>query len=299
MKQSTAERLAGARWRASLALRRAVPDPAKPWLRAAFEAVDPLVVAAHKLRRDNGRPIPPYRLRARIGTPNIAKFNSEGEAAARTVVAIARAAGWAGSGSDAMLDFGCGCGRVLMPMAEIAGEVELAGCDIDSEAIDWLAGVHGLRADVRVNDFMPPLPFEDQRFSLVYTSSIFTHLDEETQQAWLAELERVLQPGGLALVTVHGATAFYEACKGHAPIPRSMMDRLRARGAIETSGFVFEPYHREPARSQQMPGISGAYGLAFQTKDRIAADWGERFAIVDHHDYALNGWQDVVVLRRR
>jgi len=33
---------------------------------------------------------------------------------------------------------------------------------------------------------------------------VFTHLSQETGEAWLVELLRVLQPGGLLLFTVHG-----------------------------------------------------------------------------------------------
>jgi SAM-dependent methyltransferase len=53
----------------------------------------------------------------------------------------------------------------------------------------------------------PPLPFEDASFDLVYSISVFTHLDEEMQDAWLNELKRVLRPGGILIITVHGLNA--------------------------------------------------------------------------------------------
>jgi hypothetical protein len=37
---------------------------------------------------------------------------------------------------------------------------------------------------------------------LVYALSVFTHIDE-FEIAWLCELRRVLQPGGIAYITVH------------------------------------------------------------------------------------------------
>ena len=39
---------------------------------------------------------------------------------------------------------------------------------------------------------------------MVYSLALFTHLSEQTGRHWLAELVRVLRPGGLLLFTVHG-----------------------------------------------------------------------------------------------
>lgn len=47
----------------------------------------------------------------------------------------------------------------------------------------------------------PPLPYGDAQFDLVYALSVFTHMHEENARAWLAELARVVRPGGLALLT--------------------------------------------------------------------------------------------------
>ena len=39
--------------------------------------------------------------------------------------------------AGALLDFGCGCARVLRFMARCADNVTLHGADIDAAAIDW------------------------------------------------------------------------------------------------------------------------------------------------------------------
>jgi len=54
---------------------------------------------------------------------------------------------------------------------------------------------------------MPPLPYAAESFDVIYCLSVFTHLNETMQDAWLAELRRVLQPGGLLILTVHGHNA--------------------------------------------------------------------------------------------
>jgi SAM-dependent methyltransferase len=43
----------------------------------------------------------------------------------------------------------------------------------------------------------------DDSLDLVYAHSVLTHLTEPTATAWLAEVARVLRPGGLALMTFH------------------------------------------------------------------------------------------------
>jgi len=111
--------------------------------------------------------------------------------------------------TDAMsldvLEWGCGPGRLLRHMAGLlaARDVRLTGSDYNPETIAWcrqnLAGI-----DFVQNDLMPPLPLSDKRFDVVFNFSVLTHLSEAAQVAWIAELRRVLKPGGLLICTTHG-----------------------------------------------------------------------------------------------
>jgi ubiquinone/menaquinone biosynthesis C-methylase UbiE len=47
----------------------------------------------------------------------------------------------------------------------------------------------------------------DEFFDLVIPYSVFTHLTREVQKAWLAEMRRVIAPGGLLIASVHGQFA--------------------------------------------------------------------------------------------
>jgi len=49
---------------------------------------------------------------------------------------------------------------------------------------------------------IPTLPIPDASIDLVYAFSVFSHIDE-FELAWLAELRRVLKPGGIAYLTTH------------------------------------------------------------------------------------------------
>jgi SAM-dependent methyltransferase len=51
------------------------------------------------------------------------------------------------------------------------------------------------------NDVQPPLPFEPEKFDLVYALSVFTHIDRFWAN-WLLELHRVLAPNGLLVATI-------------------------------------------------------------------------------------------------
>src|SRR5215210_4128887 len=88
---------------------------------------------------------------------------------------------------ESILEFGCGCGRIMLWLADVGAKASLHGTDIDERAIKW-AQENMPYATFKVNGGMPPLDYPDATFDLVYNHSVFTHLDEEYQDAWLAEL---------------------------------------------------------------------------------------------------------------
>ena len=67
---------------------------------------------------------------------------------------------------------------------------------------------HLLFADLRTTTHLPPLPFPDEHFDLVFNHSVFTHLDADYQDLWLEELRRITQPNGIVILTVQGSHAF-------------------------------------------------------------------------------------------
>ena len=55
-----------------------------------------------------------------------------------------------------ILDFGCGCGRVLRTLKSIAPGSALYGTDIDGEAIGWLQKNYGRFGEFTVAPHRPP-----------------------------------------------------------------------------------------------------------------------------------------------
>jgi ubiquinone/menaquinone biosynthesis C-methylase UbiE len=80
----------------------------------------------------------------------------------------------------------------------------LFGSDIDAEAIRWLNENCQSWGRFSANSASPPLPFASENFDLIYSISVFTHLPEEMQNSWLAELHRIAKPGNFVLATIHG-----------------------------------------------------------------------------------------------
>lgn len=146
-------------------------------------------------------PLPPASLRVKVaGTADLVSFLNGGRLAALTVTEALARQGQAAESLDALLDFGCGCGRVLRWFGRRPG---LHGTDLHGDAVVWLRREMPWIA-ATANGLTPPLPFADDRFGAVYAFSVFTHLTEPLQDAWLTELVRILRPGGWLMLSTHG-----------------------------------------------------------------------------------------------
>jgi len=101
-----------------------------------------------------------------------------------------------------VLDFGCGCGRVLRHLHDL-GDVELKGVEPNPVLVNWCRDALPF-VDVTRIEPRAPLPFPDAYFDLIYSFSVFTHLPAAEQQTTMKRLVRVLKPGGLLVFSVHG-----------------------------------------------------------------------------------------------
>lgn len=105
-----------------------------------------------------------------------------------------------------VLEWGCGPGRLIRHLPELlkAQAASLTGSDYNPRTIGWCSGqLPGIK--FVLNQLRPPLPLDAGRFDAAYNFSVFTHLSEDVQLAWAAELCRVLKPGGLLICTTHGS----------------------------------------------------------------------------------------------
>jgi SAM-dependent methyltransferase len=169
----------------------------------AYERASSLRAGAAGVTADDGLPIPPASLIVRVaGTPDVDWFLRGGRLAAGSIRAALWRQGRRIEELGAVLDFGCGCGRVTRNWLALR-ETDVFGSDMNEEAIEWCRRNLPF-ATFESNGLAPPLAFDTAGFDLVYALSVFTHLPEEIQLLWMRELERVLRPGGLLLLSTHG-----------------------------------------------------------------------------------------------
>jgi SAM-dependent methyltransferase len=228
----------------------------------------------------DGPPLPPPLLRYRVhGSLDARGYLRVGERCSGDLRQALRLEGRELSSFRRVLDFGCGSARVLRHLGDLPASCRLYGTDIDAEAIRWCREAIPF-ATFEINDSSPPLPFADSTFDLIYAVSVFTHLDEELQNAWLAELRRVTAPHALLLLTTHGAYA-------QASLPADC-HRLLAE-----TGFAF---HTVASGRFKLDGLPDFYQNSYHTQSYIQQHWSKFFHIRHYIERGLNDHQDLVVL---
>jgi SAM-dependent methyltransferase len=187
------------------------------------------------------------------------------------------------------MDFGCASGRVIRHFDAQSSETKVYGCDINRKHVDWCNA--NLPKDLTVfqNTSLPHLPLPENSLDLITAFSVFTHI-ESFDTSWLMELKRVLRPGGIAWLTIHGDRTWaeiqptwplyapltthpdYEAYKGTTEIPG---DRLVFRWLSDTSYSA----------------------NTFYSYEYIRKHWG-RFFDIEAIFPSSPPFQDVLVLRK-
>jgi SAM-dependent methyltransferase len=221
------------------------------------------------------------------GDPNHTWFYWSGRESVREIERTLAIADRPLDSFESILDFGCGCGRMLLWLEELGRMRALHGTDIDPEAVAWCRE-HIPYARLSVNEGDPPLPFEDDTFDLIFNHSVFTHIDERRQDAWLAELHRVTRPGGFLVLSTHGEVAL----DAHREIAFGE-DPLRIRERIESEGIVFI----DGVQAEGCP-LPDWYQHTYHAPWYLFEHWGKWFEIRGYVPGSALGLQDHILLER-
>jgi SAM-dependent methyltransferase len=190
---------------------------------------------------------------------------------------------------ERVLEFGCGCGRIMRWMEDLASTCTLVGTDIDARAIEWAAeNLPFARFDV--NEGLPPLRYDDGEFDMVINHSVFTHLDEAYQDLWLAELQRITAPGGILVLSVHGEHAFQTSERQLDPNSRELREW---RTSIERNGLLYIA-----ADSYVGSAFPDFYHTAFHAPWYVFEHWSRWFDVLAYLPRSSLDFQDQVILRR-
>ena len=161
-----------------------------------------------------------------------------------------------------VLEPGCGPGRNARLIAPFLDPERgaFAGFDLSEPAIDWANesiakqfpnaqftyaniknSLYNPSGDILASEYQ--FPYEDERFDVVFLPSVFTHMDQEGFERYVAEIHRVMKPGG-RLLSWHflvDETRFELACRGEIggyEITR-LNDCLWVPTHQESAAFVF------------------------------------------------------------
>lgn len=225
-------------------------------------------------------PLPSPRLRFRVhGSPDARSFLDTGSICALYIKDALKLINRDLYSFEDVLDFGCGCARVLRWFNDAPEHCYLYGADIDGEAISWCRKT--LRfASFEKNEPFPPLPYPSGKFDLVYAISVVTHLDEDCQIAWLKELQRVTKPNAVLIMTTNGSCL-------QSGLPAEDIATLEEKGFLYRAGTFgrFKP-----------DGLPDFYQIAFHTKKYVFDVWSRFFAIHSYVERGMNNHQDLVLL---
>ena len=191
------------------------------------------------------------------------------------------------AGARRILDWGCGAARILRYFAGDPA-FDAKGVDIDPFNVDWCRSTFGRVADFQTIAPMAACPFADGSFDAVSGISVFTHLNPASERFWLEELHRLIRPGGVAVMSVHGEMTFFKAVNDF-----WMFDRLVEKGFYDAGACNDLDVEGKPTVDENL------YRNVFHTRAYIQRVWGRRFTIVDYIPGGATAHQDYVVMLRR
>jgi len=205
---------------------------------------------------------------------------------------------------DSVLDVCCGSGRHVLALARRG--CRATGIDVSAEAIAYArraADDEGLAVDLRVGD-VRTLPADVRADVAICMGNAFGYLEHEGTQAFLADLAKLVRPGG-ALVLDYGFAA-------ESMLPGVALDEEPMTiGGVEVtsvntydvadSRWITEMTFRRDGEVHRGTSVQHVYTSSEVGRLVAAAGFGdvERYGDADRSPYRLGSPRLLLVARRR
>ena len=200
--------------------------------------------------------------------------------------------------SDAVLDFGCGWGRIIRYFVRDVEPENLWGIDINDAAIEACRETNRWARFEQINPF-PPSRFEDGTFDLIYAFSVFSHLSEECHLAWLEEFERILKPEGVFISTTLPRHFIEKAGEYAREDPESLAEwKKHAAESFSPPDEFLAVYDRGEYCFAPISGAGEHFGFACISRRYMRERWTRHFVLRDRFHWPRLG-QTIMVCSKR
>jgi SAM-dependent methyltransferase len=220
------------------------------------------------------------------------------------------ASGLADAGLDrtkvaAVLDFGCGYGRVFRALPPMFPNAICTALDLIAPAARFCADSFGGE---------PVQSFEDlgriklsRQNDVVWIGSVFTHLPKHRWASLLSFLSAQTAAGGIVVFTAHGEAAADYFEQGIMPVLPHLVTPeafARLRRSLPETGFEYLPENQTTLDHSAKIGMkvtAGEYGFTFNTEAWIRAFVARRpeWKLLSYRPAAWAGNHDVITIRRQ
>lgn len=215
-------------------------------------------------RNEKQSKIPPaWLISAFTGIPSTVDFLIGGAVAATRYIELYNEFCGSFENVRAIMDFGCGCGRVLRNMPT---QVQLYGVDLHKDAISWI-NMSMPYVSSMLGSAEPPLRECVENIDFLYAISVLTHLNQIHESKWLKEWSKIVKQDGHLFLTFRGEDWVEDYA------PESQKSLIHAEWQ-RNNGFCYQKH-------EFWKGIFPEYYCGtYHTHEYVKTVWGEYYEVL-------------------
>jgi SAM-dependent methyltransferase len=150
--------------------------------------------------------------------------------------------------AKAVMDWGCGVGRVTRHLQDFFSEAYITGIDIKAASIQWLQEQFPTITFLPASNILPTFSI---KFDLIIGSSVLTHLPTDQQAPALLQLHDWLAPQGIACISNRGK--YYHPELNSHQLRQLEYNGLLTCGATLPGSRGMRTYHTPNGMRQLLP----------------------------------------------